>query len=94
MTDIDTTGVSVLAMELADQLVERYKNWENVEFGTVGIIVEVTGTPPEEERDPDIPIPDNEDQKYEATLINYRCSEPRRWVQEAFFKKAYQASKT
>jgi hypothetical protein len=93
VNDIDTTSVSVLAMELADQLSERYKDWENVEFGTVAIVVEVSGTPPEDERDPDAEIPANEKQEYLTTHISYRCSDPRRWLQEQFLRLAYKAAK-
>lgn len=83
-----------MTMELVDQLAERYSEWENVEFGTIAVVIEVSGTPPESERDPDWePEPGKEDEVYTTSVMSYRCTDPRRWIQEAFFRMAYKAAK-
>lgn len=72
---LDTARAGVLAVELIERLAEQYENdpdMEGVEVGTMALVVELSG-------------------KYkgeEATWVEYRCSDARRWVQIGFFQAA------
>lgn len=91
MNTMDTTKISTLAMELIEQIERDYSDWEGVEFGTVALVLEISGTPPVDERpDPDPTLGETEPV---ATTIVYRCSDPRRWIQNAFMKMAYRSTK-
>jgi hypothetical protein len=75
---LDTTELSKLALELIERLADDYEDWEKVKTGVVGLVVEVNGKHPEMDN--------------EVTVIEYRCSDPRRWVQGAIFDRAKHAA--
>ena len=74
MTDWGEVGV--IAAELIETLVKDYED-EDVEIGTVAIIVEITGK--------------EEDPEERWTTVTYRCNDARRWIQAGLFDAASEA---
>ena len=72
---MNTSEVGTVAAELMDIIDDAYSD-QQVRVGTVAIVVELEG-----ER--------GDGREWDAVL--YRCSDPRRWVQEAFFRAAERA---
>jgi hypothetical protein len=68
----DWGQVGVIAAELIDSLADSYAD-EEIEIGVVAVVVEITGGKLDEEN---------------WTAINYRCNNPKRWIQRALFEEA------
>lgn len=72
---LDTTSLSTLALELIERLATDHEDTEDAEVGTVALVVEINGR--------------YEDQ--EATWVEYRCTDSRRWIQIGLFEAATRA---
>jgi hypothetical protein len=86
---LDTTDLSKLALELIERLANDYEDWDEVETGVVALVVEVSG------RNPDLSSEEQEEigeDEPNFTTIEYRCSDPRRWIQAAIFARAADAA--
>lgn len=88
---LDTTELSTLSLELIERLADDYEDWADVQVGVVSLVVEINGMPPEDD------LPDDvrelaETDRPGATVIEYRCSDSRRWIQWAIFRRAAAAA--
>jgi hypothetical protein len=73
---LDTTELGELALQLIDQLADSHQDDEEVSIGVMSIVVEINGT-------------------YEgqgSTWVEYRCSDPRVWIQNGLFAAAQRAT--
>ena len=72
---IDTSDLGVVAAELMEKLERSYLDKEDVKIGVVAVIAEVEFS----------------DADGEYTVIEYRCSDGRKWVQAGLFAQTSRA---
>lgn len=78
----DFSEAARIAAELIDKLEAEYADNENVSIQRVAVIVEVSENAEEDEKG---------DMGW--TSINYRCSDPVRWIQIGLFEAAVRAAR-
>jgi hypothetical protein len=71
----DLTELGQTAVEMFETLEHLYGELPNVEVGIVAVVAEVTWGDADEQ----------------VTSVSYRCSDPRRWIQQGLFAAAVQA---
>jgi hypothetical protein len=84
---MDTVKVTEPIFGLIDHLAESLEGVEDIEVGTVALVVEVNGTVPESWRGKI----DDDKIGEQFTWVLYRCSDARRWVQHGLFAAATRA---
>jgi len=72
---IDTSELGVVAAELMEKLESGYLDKEDVKIGVVAVIAEIEFSEGDDE----------------YTVIEYRCSDPRKWVQAGLFAQTNRA---